>query len=93
MVALTVQLTAGCEIKIKQTVREVGGGAEAQGKALATSCLENKSCRGTGDEGRGRREKGKDGATKEMWFILFSFSRRHGGICYEFQNRPRRQYT
>ena len=74
MVALIVQLSAGCEIKIKQTVGGWGR-ARTPWEALVTSCLENKSCTGNGDEAYGRKEKGKDGVTEEMWFILYSFSR------------------
>lgn len=82
----------GCEIKMKQTVEERGKRAEPQGKALATlSGKQNYSRKG--DEGHWRKEKGRDGVTKEMWFTLFSLSRWRWGIYGEFQNKSGNQYT
>lgn len=52
MVALIIQLTVDCEMKIKQTIRERRReSSESHGKALVNSSLENKSYRGKGDEG------------------------------------------
>lgn len=67
MTALIIQLTIGCEMKIKQTIRESRGErSEPHGKDSVTLCLKNKSYRGRGDKGHQRKEKSKDGVTKEM---------------------------
>lgn len=67
MTALIIQLTIGREMKTKQTIRESRGErSEPYGKSLVTLCLKNKSYRERRDKGHRKKEKSKDGVTKEM---------------------------